>query len=584
MAMLYPTEGLSKDLFQHELENSATLPSRPAALLSVPVHALQRHDTAIGPGAHGAGLHEESHSRFSRRGHSSSGTAGASGHKRAATMHEGGRGNGGRSGSKTSRPWVVGSHVRSKSGLVGTSAQRPGWGVRSDNTLSAKQKSLQSVHSLHSVSINRTHSVRSVGSVGAGSLHSSRSTHSKSVLQTGGSQSASAGIGPAGSTAKASSAASMQRARAGAKLAARQVGRGPSFGAPPSSGHRSRTPNSRRDALTARRPSTARPAASPSPLKSGPSLSASHGGSMTSRTPAGSDKLRPDVSGSKLPSVIALHSSTAGSKLRSATSAASLRSTASGSSRIAAVPAHASHASSNGRGHMSKQGSAAYSAPGGGTHSNSSSGVQLRHVPTAQGSVNVSDNIFASVDHSNVPDNLSDVISSELPCSPSGAGDTFASGNVHPFLPMFPGALGGDAFPVATNPQAIAKGGSVHSEDVEPVPAGRIFQNLPEDAENGVDSSIPQLSHASSQFVRGKLAAGLTSPAPKGSGTKLQALVAAQMHNAGPTGHVPGAAAVHLLNVQEKLHVDDLSARLANPHVCSLSSFNHWFLAIPLCL
>lgn len=555
-------------LFQND---SGTLPERPAALQSVPVNALQRHSTALHGAAHSEQLANDkdplhrgdpsSHFQWDPRTHNaasaSSSASGRGGHRRSAS-HAPGRGNGSPSGSHTSRPAGV-SHAHSKSTNAGRGVitRRPAWGLRTDSTVAAKRELLQSIRSTYSVSAhNRSMSLRSNASVGGGSVNSAHSMRSKSGLHTGGSLSTGAG-GTGSASARASPAAHAQHARAGAKLAS-EAGRGAGFGTPPVRAGRSSAPRAAR-ALGARRPYTAQPASSTaSPLQALSSLSASQGGGGGMNSSAAAATAA--ASGSKLPSGIALHSNATGSKLRSGTSAASIRSTASGSSRIAAVPAHAvSKLRAPSRGGSTSVGNGATRA---GTHSNSSSAAQLRQNSYTHGSINISDNLFASVDHSHGPDNLSDVLSSEIVRSPTGLSDFGSATAVNPFLPMFPAALGVEIFPgLSDNPE---KGGM----NDEPAPlGGKIFPNVPDG--NGLE--VSKLAHSSSQFVRGKLAAGISSPAPKGSSSssKQGTVVAAQMHDVhAPAMHDDvGSAAAQVMTVRDDMHVYDVSARLANPQV-----------------
>lgn len=587
LGMLYPEPGMSIDAFLRD--HSDGLPNRPSALHSVPVHVVNATQGAIrGGSADSNGLPHVAAAgaagrarkprpasagtaaRGSRTSRYSGGTSGGySGHRRTVSQGPG-RGSGMRHGNLTSRPSLSGGHSRSKSGSVGVISQRPAWGTRRDDTATAaKRASLQSIHSTYSISAhNKSASLRSGGSVHA-SLHSTHSTRSKSALHSGGSASVGAtgtcsDWGRQGSfggfsalpktphraphSARTSTVASVaaQRARAGAKLAASHAGRGPSFGTPPGRGGRT--------GGRGRRPATARPAtsSSPSPLKGTSSLSASHGGGgsrgASSSGAAGQSKL-PNRSG-----LTGL-----GQKLQTGTSAASIRSTASGSSRIAAVPAHGMSAAgapaaarAGAQPARSAAAAAAGAVSGSGLHSNSSSAVPLRHQSVRTNgttSLQNSDAIFASVDHSNAADNLSDVFSSELPNSPTGLSDShFASTNANPFLPMFPAALGANGL-LTANADSEVPG----EKNTFTPPVGQIFQNIPDQSES------TKLSDSASQFVRGKLAAGIVSPEPKAG--------AARMH--APMHDEAAGAVVPTMNMRHD--VEDISQRLANPQVSFLA-------------
>lgn len=548
MAVLYPPQGISMDaMFQNKNTGGEARDRRRNALLSVPVAAMQRHSRS-----HSGDFAE---SDAPRRGYSSSGVhrGSSTSGRGSAAGSLGGRGPGGhtraasyappqssaRRGSQTSRPGL-GGHSRSKSGGVGVLAQRPAWGVRNEPSVAAKRASLQSIHSAYSVS-NKASSLRTGGSAGGG-RHSTHNTFGKSALHTGVSAmgdiySDNTGVGanhhtPGSMSHRASPAAQAQRARADAKLES-QSRRGPNFGTPVARGGQGGKPRSgagrRTPGLKSRRPSTARPASasSPSPLQS--------------------------ACGSKLPSNANMNIT--GNKLRSGTSAASIRSTASGSSRIAAVPAHAMSNAANARGPNHTRTASARVGTGAnrtGTNRNSSSAANIQtHKPGAQGSMNISDNMFGSVDHVVDIDILSGVLSSELPNSPSGISDSS-----NPFLPMMPAAQIGGIFAGISGQNRKAEKQPSRHEDTPPA-GGKIFQNVTPGSGN-LDGS-QKLSQASSQFVRGKLAAGLTSPEPKGG---------SHMHGVANVTHDDeGAAVVHAMNSQEDLHIDDIGARLQNPQV-----------------
>ena len=172
--------------------------------------------------------------------------------------------------------------------------------------------------------------------------------------------------------------------------------------------------------------------------------------------------------------------------------------------------------------------------------------------------------MLASVDQNNAPDNLSDMFSSELPNSPAALSDNLGSATiVNPFLPMFPAALGPDIF----TPGNAVKAGIHTGVDKDALPGGNIFQNLPE-ARPHFDGD-EKLAHASSQFVRGSLAAGISSPAPKGASVST---VAPQVHGGlAQTHDVAGASMAHAIYAPDDMRVDDVTNKAANPQVPSRS-------------